>query len=320
MINLSNLVFNIKDINPIWTFSHYLKIPVDQFNGSDIKIKSIFKPDERTPSFCIYSKDNVVKFKDFSTGKGGSHVDLVSEMEQISSGQACSRIINAHNKWVMEGGVMEECESFSNVKYKISGFKKRVWNVLDRDYWLSYSIGSSRLEWGLVTPLAEYNMQKEEEVITIIGDYIYGYFNRAGELVKIYQPKNANCKFFTVKEYIAGDEHEESNDYLLIQSSWKDALCVKDFNLKIDIKVPNSENSRLPQEFLERQKKKYAGIITLFDADDAGIKAMIRYKELYGFDYIFLDIEKDVSDSIQKKGQQFVKNRLIPLIHKKLNQ
>ena len=319
MINLSNLVFNIKEINPIWTFSHYLKIPFDQFNGSVIKIKSIFKPDEKTASFCIYTKDNIVKFKDFSTGIGGDHINLISHLEGLNYPQTCAKIINTYNKWVMEGGVIPLYDEVSYSKYKISGFKTRMWNTLDKDYWLSYGIGSKRLEWGWVKALNEYYMEKDGQVITITGDYIYGYFDKVGELVKIYQPKNSNCKFFTVKDYVGGEEHQEGNPFLLIQSSWKDAMCVKEFGVKLDIKVPNSENSYLNPNYVKKQKEQYAKIITLFDADAAGIKAMIRYKELYGFDYVFLDIEKDVSDSIKAKGQQYVKNILIPLIDKKLN-
>lgn len=319
MINLSNLVFDIKKIDPIWVFSHYLEIPIEHFNGSRIRIKSIFNPDEKTPSFIIYFKNGVIKFKDFSSGKNGDHINLVSDLKEVSLGLACSMIISDYKKWVINGGVIEKHNLITDTRFKVSGFKKRLWNTLDRDYWLPYSIGTSRLKWGLVEPLSEYCIQKEDEIITFEGDYLYGYFNRAGELMKIYQPKNLNCKFFNVTPYIAGDEHEEGNDFLLIQSSWKDAMCVKGFELRIDIKVPNSENSYLSPEFVREQKKKYKKIICLFDSDDAGVKAMLRYKELYEFDYIFLDIEKDVSDSIEKKGKQFVGNRLIPLIHKKLN-
>jgi len=43
---------------------------------------------------------------------------------------------------------------------------------------------------------------------------------------------------------------------------------------------------------------KYKKIFVLFDNDEAGIRSMKRYKEKYDFDYVVLDMEKDLSDSI----------------------
>ena len=61
-------------------------------------------------------------------------------------------------------------------------------------------------------------------------------------------------------------------------------------------------------------KDKYETITTLFDNDEAGLKAVQRYKEKFGTYGFVLDMEKDVSDSIAKYGKEHVKSYLIPLL------
>ena len=70
MFNTKNLVLNESDIPSYWVFQYYLNLP-EPLTGQDVKLTSIFNPNEKTPSFCIYvdQKINQYKFKDFSTGK-----------------------------------------------------------------------------------------------------------------------------------------------------------------------------------------------------------------------------------------------------------
>ena len=43
---------------------------------------------------------------------------------------------------------------------------------------------------------------------------------------------------------------------------------------------------------------------------------MMRYKEKYGFDYVILNMEKDLSDSIKKHGITETRDKLLPLLKK----
>ena len=43
---------------------------------------------------------------------------------------------------------------------------------------------------------------------------------------------------------------------------------------------------------------------------------MKKYKEKYGFDYIILDMEKDLSDSIKVHGITKTRDVLLPLLKK----
>ena len=61
---------------------------------------------------------------------------------------------------------------------------------------------------------------------------------------------------------------------------------------------------------------KYEKIFVLFDNDEPGIKSMKRYKEKYDFDYVILDMEKDLSDSIKVHGLTKTREVLLPLLKK----
>jgi DNA primase len=59
---------------------------------------------------------------------------------------------------------------------------------------------------------------------------------------------------------------------------------------------------------------KYENVVTIFDNDEAGKKAVEKYKERYGITGFSIDLEKDVSDSIKKYGKEAVKAELVPLL------
>ena len=101
MFNTKNIVGEGQDVPSTWVFQYYLDLP-EQLTGQDIKIKSIFNPNERTPSFCIYVDKSIMqyKFKDFSTGRSGNKVDLVKLMFNIDFHGAMTKITSDYNKYV----------------------------------------------------------------------------------------------------------------------------------------------------------------------------------------------------------------------------
>ena len=70
MFNTKNLVTSERDIPSYWVFRYYLKLD-EELTGQDVKIKSVWNPSERTPSFCLYVDKSKMcyMYKDFSTGK-----------------------------------------------------------------------------------------------------------------------------------------------------------------------------------------------------------------------------------------------------------
>lgn len=327
MFTTKNLIHNIKEVPAAWVFEHYCKLR-EKLSGQDIKIKSVFNPSERTPSMCIYFdaiKDSY-KFKDFSTGKGGDHITLVKEITGLSFSQVCQVVIEAYNDYVLHNNGGYDVKEFKKAaKYSVKSMSFRSWAQQDAKFWTQYHIGTALLNEYNIRPLEYYTLEKEEDddikSLTISGLYIYGYFRNDGSLYKIYQPKTKDKKFLKIKDYVQGSEQVKGEKFLIITSSLKDILSLRSLKLQnIDLIAPDSENSIIKKEQMEIYLKTYKKIILLFDNDDAGIKAMKRYQELYpGLEALVLPMSKDPSDSIRDHGVKEVRNRLVPLINKKLS-
>lgn len=325
MFNTKNLVHDIKNVPVPWMFEHFCKLK-EKLNGHDIKIKSMFNPKERTPSMCIYfdAKKNDYRFKDFSTGKGGSAIDLVKELTQLPYHKACSLVVEKYNDFVLHNNGGYDVQAFKQAsKYKVTKFVFRSWNTSDQYYWTQFNIGSRLLDEHCVRPLEYYVLEKEVEgeVISLMirSNYLYGYFKKDGSLYKIYQPKTLDKKFIKVADYVQGSEQLKNHKYLIITSSLKDIMALKSLKLAVDIIAPDSENSIIRKEIMQQYIKEYEKVILLFDYDEPGIKAMEKYKELYPeLSMCVLPMSKDPADSIKDFGAKQVFLRLVPLLNKKL--
>ena len=324
MLSTKHLVTSSKDVPEVWIYEYYCKL-LEKLIGQDVKIKSLFNPNDKTPSMCIFLKDGKYYYKDFSTGKGGTAIKLVQELFNEDFNKARIRVIEDYNRFVLlNNGTQHKITEFRvHSKYKVTFTKIRKWNIQDKNYWEKYGISSYLLDEYNIKPLHSYKMEKEEngelKSLEIDGLFIYGYFKKDGTLYKIYQPKVKEHKFIKVQNYLQGEEQLNKSKFLLICSSLKDALTIKSSGISIDVIAPDSENTMIKKEIIDGFKKSYQKVITLFDNDEAGISAMKKYKEQYDLDYVYLDLEKDIADAVKMHGQSKVFSRLIPLINKKLN-
>ena len=321
MIKVKNLVHDIKGVPVTWIFEKYCKLN-EKLTGEDIKIKSLFNPRERTPSMCIYiDKTGQYMFKDFSTGKGGSAIELVKLLTGLPYHQACQLVIEKYNDFVLHNNGGYDIKEFKqSSKYRVTSYNMRNWSTQDQYFWTQFNIGSKLLEAHIVRPLESYCMTKDGNELCIKGLYLYGYFKADGALYKIYQPKTLDKKFIKVADYVQGIHQCTGEKYLIITSSLKDIMSIKSLKLKhLDIIAPDSENSMLKHEMMEELEQKYKKIILLFDNDDAGIESMKKYKERFPFvEIAVLPMSKDISDSIKDYGAKEVRNRLVPILDKKL--
>lgn len=324
MFKTKNLVHDVKDVPVSWIFEHFCKLK-EKLNGHDVKIKSMFNPKERTPSMCIYLDNNkVYKYKDFSSGKGGSAIDLVKEITQSSYYKAASLVVEKYNDYVLHNNGGYDVQEFKHAsKYKVSRYTFRSWNTSDQYFWTQFNIGSRLLEEYHVRPLEYYVLVRDVEdkqiELVIRGNYLYGYFKKDGTLYKIYQPKTLDKKFIKVNDYIQGSEQIKKEKHLVITSSLKDIMALKSLKIPIDIIAPDSENSIIRRETMQQYIKDYKKVIILFDYDEAGIKAMDKYKELYPeVATCVLPMSKDPADSIKDYGAKEVFRRLVPILNKKL--
>jgi len=326
MFKIKNQVYKISDVPSKWIFETFCNLS-EKLNGQDIKIKSLFNPDERTPSMCIYidSKTGDYKFKDFSTGKYGNAIQLVKDLYNITDYSTfTSLIIEKYNEYVLANDYDSDNKSFiKQSKFKVTDYEVRDWSTQDELFWTKFNIGSKLLNHYNVKPLNNYIISKNTEFgdinITIQGINLYGYFKKDGSLYKIYQPKNQDKKFLKVTNYIQGSDQLEDHNYLIITSSLKDIMAIKSLNINIDVIAPDSENSLIDHKQMEHYINTYKKVIILFDYDQAGIDSMKKYKEKYPqVEISILPMSKDISDSIKDFGVKQVKLRLIPIINSKI--
>jgi len=321
MISTKNFISEHNEIKSGWVFQHYLNLP-EVLTGQDLQITSIFNPSERTPSMYIYLDPSCMeyKFKDFSTGKQGSKIDIVQALFNLNYSQTLFKITEDYNAWIMEGGFLEVDPEYKPVsRYKVDYISKREWSSQDSDYWLQYNIGTSMLTEYNVFPIEYYNMVKGSiegiDKLVIQNELMYGYYTANGECYKIYQPKQKSYKFIKIDSHLQGlDQLKYDKDYLVICSSLKDAMCLKSFNFGVDVIAPDSENTIIKPYIIENLKSKYKKLLSLLDNDEAGHIAMEKYKTVYNIDPIYLKSEKDLSDAVVKYGFNAVQPKLFTLI------
>ena len=318
MISTKILIPDIKSVPVTWVFEHYCRLD-QKLTGQDIKIKSVFNPSERTPSMCIYFKQDKEKYyyKDFSTDNGGDCIDLVQKMLGIDTRlNTMHKLVRDYNEFILHNNGGYDLQVFKQYnKYKIDRYEVRQWNTLDKGYWGKYGIGSKMLEHYNIKPLSSYSMFKEEDgiykVLNIEGSNIYGYFKKDDTLVKIYQPKVQKKKFLKVKDYIQGSEQLFGNDLLVIVSSLKDGMCLKKMYPHIDFLAPDSENTMIKKEYLNIVSGNYKSCYVLFDNDDAGNRATVKYFDQFPYlKSLYLPFSKDISDSVKDHGYQKIKEYL----------
>jgi len=309
-------IFSTDSIPSNWIFQYYCNL-TEHLHGQDVKITSVFKPEERTPSMCIYYDGKKYLFKDYSSGLGGDGIMLVSYIYNISWGLAELKIMDDYKSQEV---ITDDDAMLKKVsKFKVTSHLKRQWNTLDAKYWTQFNIGSKILNKYNVFPLEEYTMSKATDdgikEIVIKGQYLYGYFNQSGELYKVYQPYRVAKKFINVMPYVQGSEQLTfTQPLLIICSSLKDMMSLDTLSYPVECVAPNSENTMLAKSVLIAYSLKYKGIITFFDNDTAGKNAMNKYKDKYGIPGIFLNMSKDLSDSMKDFGVKKTKQYLSPLI------
>jgi DNA primase len=80
-------------------------------------------------------------------------------------------------------------------------------------------------------------------------------------------------------------------------------MSFKTFGISnVEVIAPDSENTVISENIMKKYIDKYTKIIVLFDNDEPGIEAAKTYKKRYGFDYIILPFEKDISDTVKARG------------------
>jgi hypothetical protein len=325
MISTKNIISDLEEVPREWVFEYYLNLK-EKLIGQDIKMLSAFNVKDKVPSMFIYRNGDYYKFKDFSSGFQGDHIELVRHLFNYDARfKAADRIIRDYQEYVKYNVLVEREPIKFHDKFKVVDYEMRHWNSQDSTFWTSFRIGSTLLAKYNVVPLAYFTMEKKEEDGSITSfkfskSYLYGYFREDGELYKIYMPKNLDKKFIKVQNYVQGiDQLTYEAKYLVITSSLKDLMCFNKLGIgNVECIAPDSENTMIGESVMGKLSKRYFKTIVLFDNDEPGIKAAQRYKDKYGLNYVILDMSKDLSDSVRDHGVEAVRDKLLPLLKQAL--
>ena len=324
MISTKGLISDLNQVPTEWIFEFYLNL-TEKLTGQDVKIKSVFAK-ENTPSFCIYpDKMGKYRFKDFSSGKSGDAIELVMQYHNLESrGISVRKIMDDYSIYISKHDITPR-DYVAESRYEVSDYEIRHWNNLDQDFWMSYKISSRLLKEHNVQPLQYFILSKtdsdgEVKELRFENQYTYGYFRKDGTLYKIYQPKNKKSKFIKVSDYIQGSEQVNFDcKYLILTKSLKDIMSFKTLGIgNAEAIAPDSENTVIAEGIMKKYMHKYGKIIVLFDNDEPGIEASKSYQKRYGFDYLILPFEKDISDTVKSRGIQETRNIVFNLIKSKL--
>lgn len=318
MLNTNVTGKSISDFREIpieWIFEHYLNLPV-KLVGQSVMIKSIFNPKDTKPSMCIFYNERYkeYRFSDFSSGKFGSWWDLLGFLYKDLDNS--SLFIKLLRDYESSGG--EKRKQIKKSKTGISSFVIRRWSLADKNFWTKYNISSKILEEYHVIPLENLVIRTEVDdninEIVVGGNYVYGYFNNAGELYKLYQPFSDH-KFLTFGKYIQGIDQLKGLDYLGIASSLKDIMSFKSLDIRnVDMVAPQGEGIIFKKDQIEEWKRTYKKIFSLLDNDQPGINAMEKYKKMYDVPYAHLQLSKDLSDSIRDFKVEKTRTELLTIL------
>ena len=292
----------------------------EPLTGQMVKMKSIFNKKDTDPSMILFFSDEeeIYRFKDFSSGNYGDAVDIVMEMFGIGDRQEAYRKILDLFKNDTE--IPRNINSVVKEVREVDKYKMRKWTNADAAFWKQFGIGGSFLKKYNIKPLASYTIKITKgtsvQTMDFAQNMVYGYFNNAGELCKIYQPTRKLAKFLKLKEYTQGEEQLTYNaKCLIIASSLKDIGAFQALKFPdIELVAPDSENVTITPSQIDKYKASYEYVFTLFDNDVAGMKAMKHYKKLYGISYIYFNVEKDIAECVKQHGVCSTKIFFTPIL------
>lgn len=280
----------------------------ESLTGQSVKIKSIFNSADKDPSMVIFyaESDGMYRFKDFSSGQYGDAIDIVQYMYQLKTRQEAFRKALEMFKNNVD---VKSTTVFVKETKEVTDYTIRKWLNSDADYWKQFGISGRFLKKYNIKPLSKYTIEIERngvksQMVFDSGKMMYGFFSKDNSLYKIYQPNRKIAKFLKIKDHLQGAEQLTMNaKCLIIASSLKDIGAFQSMRLpNIELVAPDSENVTITTSILDKYKSNYEYVFTMFDNDEAGIKAMNMYWTEHQIPYIHFDYEKDFAESIKQHG------------------
>lgn len=313
----TKVINSLEEVDVFWAFGYYLNAQLDSKNNN--VLSSIFNK-ENTPSMHIFSYKGTWVFKCFSSGNSGSIIELIKLLYKLNSGNAAKKLISDYQNYIqgIKTLVINHNSSSNNTvtspKFKVSDYNIRKWNKADKDFWTRFNVDKTILDLYLAAPLSNYTLSKkitETEIITYTFEkkLLYGYFNKEGDLYKIYQP-GQKPKSMSVKSYLQGvDQLTFKTKGLIITKSLKDVMSFYSLGIKDWEAVSmESESIMIKPEKINEFKKVYSNIVTILDNDVAGKQTALKYKKFFNLPTLEFNLGfKDLSDTVEGVGVEKTK-------------
>ena len=290
-----------------------------------VTTKSIFSSyfrEDPNPSARLYYSKGRIRYNDFIVNL--SLTDLILQLNNWSYNQFIEDLKNNFNQiYTTTPQTKIRRNLASKSKNTIIKIKSREWLDYDLDFW---GQGGVTLDWlkdprRNIKPLSYFWVN---DYLNVAEKYSYSYeyywhdniFRR-----KIYQPYSTGRKWVTnidstIIQNINTLPKSNDNELLIISSSYKDAgviecnLTLPDSRSYIPSCAPNNEGAFLPPQLPYKFNKRFKRITIWFDNDYAGHKAAIKYKQLYGYEPIFIPegFAKDQFEFVSRYGKsEFIK-------------
>lgn len=268
--------------------------------GLEIK-KSIHSPirEDKRKSFSIYiNKEGNIRWKDFGTGEGGT----VLQLYQIITKNNIS--IKPNKKDIEEPSKKQDII-----------IQPKPYTDKDLNYWNKYYVDCNILNDYKVNSLDSFTYKNK-----VYYNHKYMFAIRYEEgIYKIYMPESKfkffhNCNNF----HIFGHHNINKEDKrIIITKSFKDVLVLRKLGYNSISVMCETINPLSLQYYINLFINNNYKMYILFDNDKAGIKNVIKWKEVYPFIHLLLlDKYKDISDYIKSEGIDVTKNYLNILIDK----
>ena len=296
---------------------------------------------DKHPSFNIFYSDanDCMMYKDFATGDIGDFIDFVQNLYKLPSfTDAVDQIIvdfNLQDKYIITSKVKKRLNNVSRYSNEVLvnlGFydlqiKIRDWTEFDLGFWNSFGISLSTLKKYYVVPISYYF---SNGIPIRTDDLSYAYIEKKDDKLtyKIYRPFQHKDKKWRTNHHF--DVHQgysqlpKTGKYLIITKSLKDVMALDEI-MKIPAIAIQSETTSLKEVVLKEYKNRFVNIFTLFDNDEEGFKASVKYYKEYDLKGIIISKEdyvntKDFSDLVKNYGAEVASKLIYKFLKKYTNE
>lgn len=326
----------------VYDLAAYYITGFKKFNTS---IKSDLRTNDNNNSLQVRVQNDRLVISDFGYIKGMSIYDYINEkyFNGVANFREILSIINNDFKLNLEGysrKILKKKPSKHNKLIKNTNLPVKIevkrrrdkkgniqWSKEDITYWDSHGISIAKLEAKHIHPLdyfwiTNYNKDGIRKRFDVRNElcYVYPFYrNKDGFFMyKIYLPNglNGNKDFKWVsnvnKKVIQNIEHiPKSGDLLIIQSSYKDIICLEGLNPNIYAIAPNGEGYFFDDEDWYKLRKNWKKIIYFANndypkQDNPGLRFARQYVEKYNIPFISTpnNTTSDISDYYKKYGKK----------------